>query len=204
MAERLRLVDRDKATRLYAAGASLRDVGAAFGVDGVTIRNRFVEWGIPRRGSGDRKKGVPHSPIHRARIGASHRGRRSSLTARRNLSQARLALHIVPWNKGKRKATHPEIRYGAAASAHWAWKGGISAINNRIRQSSEYKVWRDAVFRRDDFTCQACRRRGGYLEADHIKRFADYPELRFDVANGRTLCRACHKMHTCGQSVVGQ
>ena len=53
-------------------------------------------------------------------------------------------------------------------------------------------IWRKAVFERDNYTCQICRVRGKYLEADHIKPFAYFPELRFELTNGRTLCRKCH------------
>lgn len=48
------------------------------------------------------------------------------------------------------------------------------------------------VFERDDYTCQICGQKGGNLQVDHIKSWADYPELRFDMDNCRTLCMACH------------
>ena len=73
------------------------------------------------------------------------------------------------------------------------WKGGISPINERIRKSLKYKIWRWSVFERDDFTCKKCKKRGGKLHADHIKRFSDFPKLRFVVSNGRTLCEDCHR-----------
>lgn len=80
---------------------------------------------------------------------------------------------------------------------HWNWKGGITALNYRIRHSLEYKLWRTAVFERDNYTCIWCglrSKKNGRLEvnADHIKPFAVFPELRFSVDNGRTLCEDCH------------
>ena len=50
------------------------------------------------------------------------------------------------------------------------------------------------VFKRDNFKCVLCGdKKGGNIEADHIKDFALYPELRLDINNGRTLCKSCHK-----------
>ncbi len=65
-------------------------------------------------------------------------------------------------------------------------------IDRCIRYSSEADRWRKAVFARDDYTCQLCDKRGGYLEAHHRKPFAYFPELRFEISNGQTLCRKCH------------
>ena len=78
------------------------------------------------------------------------------------------------------------------------WKGGITPINRRIRSSREYKIWRIAVFERDNYTCiwcgaKNCEEQKVVLNADHIKPFAYYPELRFAIDNGRTLCEPCHK-----------
>lgn len=72
------------------------------------------------------------------------------------------------------------------------WKGGITPKNTLIRSSIEYKLWRKSVFERDNFSCIFCGARG-VLNADHIKPFASYPELRFAIDNGRTLCVPCHK-----------
>jgi hypothetical protein len=76
---------------------------------------------------------------------------------------------------------------------HNFWKGGINKINLKIRGSLEYKLWRESVFERDKWTCVWCGEKGGKIHADHIKPFALYPELRFALDNGRTLCVPCHR-----------
>ena len=74
-----------------------------------------------------------------------------------------------------------------------SYKDGNVAKRRGQRFSPEYKRWRFDVFARDQFTCQKCGdARGGNLVAHHIRAFADESHLRFDVANGITLCRNCH------------
>lgn len=72
------------------------------------------------------------------------------------------------------------------------WKGGINGENDTERHRREYKEWRTAIYERDNYTCVCCGDRGGKLNAHHINTFADYPELRYDIDNGITLCENCH------------
>jgi len=93
---------------------------------------------------------------------------------------------------GKANKGEHNFMYGRRGKDHPGWKGGIKNINNE-RNSIEYREWRSMVFGRDNFTCQSCFKRGTYLEAHHIKSWKDYPELRFDINNGVTLCKECHR-----------
>lgn len=79
-------------------------------------------------------------------------------------------------------------------SRSWLYRGGLTEPNTIIRGSYKYAAWRKAVFERDNYTCQCCGKRGSQdIQADHIKPFSKYPESRFDVSNGRTLCVPCHR-----------
>lgn len=82
-----------------------------------------------------------------------------------------------------------------AGEKHPLWKGGISAINSKGRLAPGRKEWIAAVMVRDSYTCQSCKASktvSGKLHAHHVKKWSDYPELRFDVDNGITLCYDCH------------
>lgn len=94
------------------------------------------------------------------------------------------------------------------------WKGGLTKIQERIRKSVKYKIWRNTIFKIDDYTCQLCKQVGGKLCVDHIVPFSyilktlkiwiDEFQLDiyksvfkfeplWDINNGRTLCISCHK-----------
>ena len=112
-------------------------------------------------------------------------GRKLTSEHKEKLRQAKLRNPVRYW-KGKHTPT-------SGKNSH-LWRGGVTPINVAIRHSIEYKLWRTAVFERDNYTCIWCgNNKSGNLEADHIKPFAYYPELRFAIDNGRTLCKECHK-----------
>lgn len=78
------------------------------------------------------------------------------------------------------------------------WKGGITKKTQQYRCSAKAREFRIKVFERDNYTCTICNDRSGkghavILNADHIKPWSFFPELRYDINNGRTLCLDCHK-----------
>lgn len=80
-----------------------------------------------------------------------------------------------------------------SGTGHPNYKDGKAPLRKRMYNTRYYQDWRKSVYERDSYTCQFCGQVGGKLHADHIKRFAEYPELRFELSNGRTLCVDCHK-----------
>lgn len=74
------------------------------------------------------------------------------------------------------------------------WKGGTYGTErHKLMGQVEYKNWRTAVFKRDNYTCQHCNVSNVKLEADHIIPYIADKTKVFDINNGRTLCQECHK-----------
>jgi len=96
-------------------------------------------------------------------------------------------------SKTKKKLSESCKKSCLRGCKHPFWRGGVTPLNKKIRKSKKYIEWRKAVFERDKYTCQECQKVGGRLHPHHIKHFALYPELRFSVDNGKTLCIFCHQ-----------
>lgn len=122
------------------------------------------------------RKGYKHSEETKRKIGLKHKGNKYFL------------------GKHHSEETRQKMSKRMKGDKSNFWKGGITSMNEKIRKSLKYRLWRESVFKRDNYQCIWGGKNHGYnLNADHIKSFALFPELRFDLSNGRTLCEDCHK-----------
>lgn len=89
-----------------------------------------------------------------------------------------------------KKCQHQDYR----GKKHANWKYGIAEqMPYKHYRNTAYIEWRKKVFERDNFTCQHCNTRGVFLHPHHIKSYTKFPEYRYDINNGLTLCVPCHK-----------
>ena len=120
-------------------------------------------------------------------------------------NKGKIGVMAIPWNKGRKWVEK-------SGKNHHNWKGGCTALKERIRHLFEYNEWRSKVFKRDNWTCQCCGRRQSkknkvIIEAHHLKPFYKIIEENkiksiehaigckelWDINNGQTLCIPCHE-----------
>lgn len=116
-------------------------------------------------------------------------GTKMSEETKRKLSLANKGR--MPWNTG--------LRGFLGGEKHYNWQGGITPKNIKERIQFRY-YFQKKVFERDNYSCVLCGSRGE-LHVDHIKPWAKYPELRFNLDNCQTLCKSCHYQLTFGRSL---
>lgn len=78
--------------------------------------------------------------------------------------------------------------------SHWWIKDRTKIkISDKFKEDANYKIWRKEVYAKDSWKCKIfnsdCK---GRIEAHHILNWKDYPELRYEINNGITLCHAHH------------
>lgn len=125
-------------------------------------------------------KGKKQTEEHKLKKVLARKGYRHS-----EKTKERIAKSLMGKSKGK--GIHRNI-----GENHPNWKGGVTPANKLIRNSMQYRLWRMSIFIRDGRKCIWCGSKEK-IQADHIKPFALFPELRFIIDNGRTLCEKCHK-----------
>ena len=173
----------------YASGLSAAQTAKQFGVSGRTVFNILERTGQAARPSGE---------------GVSLRWKDAAYTAH----QVAMRIGKTPGNKGMTYTIgRPISKPNLLGEKNPGWKGGRLTWVNRVRRSGQYQFWRRSVFERDNYACVQCSKRGGRLEADHIRAFSGVLDdhgitsldeaiactALWDVNNGRTLCCACHR-----------
>jgi len=114
-----------------------------------------------------------------------------------NFSSHTYSKHFGCWSDAIKEAG---LKYDPYVSGedHYAWNGG----NTKFYKTESGVAWRKAVFQRDNYTCQDCGDdTGNNLNAHHIKRRKNHPELELMVWNGVTLCQYCHAERHKGEDV---
>jgi len=154
----------------------------------------------------------PCSEETKRKISISNKGRIHTLEARKHMSEAHIG------NKGfwegksrtertKHKISLTKINQKLTREKSNNWKGGISKIHDLIRRCAKYKLWREKIFERDNYTCKLCGAKGVYLNAHHLdaykdiineykpKTITDAYKIKklWDISNGITVCESCHK-----------
>ena len=166
-----------------------------------------------------------HSDEAKEKISVGNKGKKMSEKARKKISIAMTGREVSDETKkkignyrkgkpspakGKKWSKEARIRFSKSQSGENGnnWKGGLKPVNKRIRAGIEFRLWREAVFARDNWTCQVSGVRGGKLVPHHLQNFAEYPELRFAIDNGVTLSKeehaAFHKQYGYTKNTVEQ
>lgn len=133
-----------------------------------------------------------------AKIGTTHKGAVWSEEAkmvqskkrkgiRNNTGRTHFEKGFTPWNKGIQLSQ--EIR-DKISRATRKYTDEEKTANKVLRGRT--KRLRELVFARDNDICQVCFSASEYMQVDHIKRWSEYPELRFELENLRTVCMPCH------------
>lgn len=121
-------------------------------------------------------------------------------------------VHDMRWGNfryGKRCPECSKVKQNLQITGknHYNWKGGITRFNKELRNFVKHIGWTESVFKRDGYTCAVCGKHGGYLTTHHIiplsfirDKFnvntisdAEKCVIIYDISNGVTLCRNCHK-----------
>lgn len=113
----------------------------------------------------------------------------------KNLEETKRRMSLSAMGKTVSAETRKKMSEQRKGEKHWHWKKDRSLIvtSEKKHLDGRYKNWMSSVKKRDCWKCKInnsdCE---GRLESHHILDWKNYPELRYDINNGITLCHAHH------------
>jgi len=143
------------------------------------------------------------SKKHKAKISLSLIGRIVSDVTRQKISLTNTGKKRTPEQLERLSKAHlgiPSPLKGLkfpnrSGEKHWAWikDRGLIKIGERSFNDPLQKQWSLSIKKRDNWKCRiADKNCKGRLEAHHILDWKNYPELRYEINNGITLCHHHH------------
>ena len=196
---------------------SMREIGERYGCSINTIEHRLNEYGIPIRTGGETLKGKATTRQNRFKIPIPRETLRrlyidNSLSCgdigKKYGCDSGIIRHRLDFFGIPRRNHILAMQLAIGGDRNTNWRGGITAVYDKLRNNFKYRLWRSDVFHRDNFVCQDCSKRGGMLHAHHLKGFGqilqEYNietykeglacEELWDINNGVTLCKNCHHL----------
>lgn len=136
------------------------------------------------------KKRQPHSEETKKKMSLASKGKSKSEKHKESLSKAKLGRPHILSEIGKISFRK---KMSAENNPKWIKDRSLIKVGDRDLHDPLTKQWRQQVKIRDNFTCRiADIKCNGRLEVHHILRWSEFPELRYQVNNGITLCHAHH------------
>lgn len=86
------------------------------------------------------------------------------------------------------------ISKSMSGEKHYRWLSDRTKLaKKQERNDAPYKEWRKKVWERDGWKCRILNHQcSGKIVAHHILGWTRFPELRYEVNNGITLCHFHH------------
>lgn len=162
----LKKLDIESAYKDYQSGMSLEETGKKYGFSASGLERKFKKHGYKTR---------DYVPIN---------------ILMKNIGKAQQKIKDL-CKTGEFQKQRSAMLQGIPIEE---WNGFVSDENQIFYRSPEYKEWRKAVLKRDNYICQMCEIGGGELQSHHIKPKCKFPELKLEVSNGVCLCHTCHNL----------
>lgn len=136
------------------------------------------------------KKRFPHTEETKLKMSNASKGKKKSIEHIKSLILAKTGVAHILSEKGKKSFKE---KMSGRNNPNWIEDRSLIKLGDRYLHDPLVKQWRMEVKKRDNFTCRiADNNCGGRIEVHHILRWSEFPELRYKVNNGITLCHAHH------------